>query len=460
MLQIHYIRGSYARFVLFWGIGLALVALVACSNDSGSGNGPDIPPGGSPSGGSSSSVGIVDNEYPFTSDGETLVPSPGLSTLNPENAISIKYKNGSAPEISNTFSEVSVNATGEDVVVIIPNASEKEEYSFILSGTASNGSLKFYGDVRKALYLNSVSITNSKGPAINIQGGKRVLVHLVNGTQNFLTDGPNYDIPTGEQAKGAFFSEGKLNFEGSGSLEVKGKYNHAIVADNDFEVSNGKIVVSEAVNDGIHANNMIEISGGVLIITSTGDAIQSEKEPVTNALAQVKISGGKIKAQTTGIKSHGIASEGPILIDSSAIIQINVSGNGSKGIRSRSWVEFGGNAKTSIKTTGTKHTDPADPDDESNSAGIKSAMELTINGGEQTIKTTGIGAKGINVVDGNAFIKAGKIDIDADDDGLRVHGKLEIKGGTGSIKSKKKKAINADSWDNNKGSITTQDGVS
>jgi len=373
--------------------------------------------------------------------------------------------------ITNTFSEVQITPTGENVVVRIPDASDKdEEYTFTISGTTSNGSLKFYGSVRKVLNLNGVNITNSTGPAINIQGGKRVIVNLISGTQNYLTDGPNYNTPNGEQAKGTLFSEGKLEFKDNGSLEVKAKNNHAIVADNDIEIKSGKITVSEAANDGIHANDKIEVKGGEITIKSVGDAIQSEKFDVGAVNEWVVFSGGKINAQTTGIKSHGIASEGPITIKDNADITISVSGNGSKGIRVRSWLEFLG-GKTSITATGTKHIESGADADSSNAAGIKLASDLLLNAGELTIKTTGAGAKGINVGEtstkdgktetvGNAFIKGGKIDIDADDDGLKVHNKLEIKGGTGSIKSKKKKAIDAKEWDKNKGSITTQDGVS
>jgi len=464
MLQIHYIRVSFIRPVLLFAMGLALVALLACSTegnepDNGSsssvGDNPSVSSssgGGNSNGGGSSSSGGNSNPTNSSSSENNSGPSSGSGPggINVENAIKIEFKNGSAPEIENGFSEVEITKNGENIVVRIPDGTETE-YNFVLSGTARNGSLKFYGDVRKGLYLNGVNITNSTGPAINIQKSKRVIVNLVTGTQNFLTDGPNYNTPDGEQAKGTFFSEGKLEFDGgSGSLEVKGKFNHAIVADNDFEVKSGTIIVKEAINDGIHANDTIKVKGGNLNITSTGDAIQSEREKVI-------ITGGEIVAQTSGAKSHGIASEGKTSIDG-ATVKITVSGNGSKGIRSRGLVEFKG-GKTTIEAKGTKHTDPADPEDESNAAGIKLAGNLYIDNGELTIKTTGTGAKGINT-DGNATISNGKIAIDADDDGIKVHGKLEIKGGTGSIKSKKKKAIDAKEWDGNKGSITTQDGVS
>jgi len=435
MLQIHYIRVSFARSVLFVA-GLALVTLIACSNGS-------EPSGGDESSSSFSSVSsvssssggvIIGDDWPFDSSGETLTPSKGLAELELENVIEIEYKNGSV-DITNTFSEVTIEKSGENVVVTIPNTSNTE-YNFVLSGTTTNGSLKFYGDVKKGLYLNGVNITNNNGPAINIQKSGRVSVHLINGTENFLADGTNYNTPTGEQAKGAFFSEGKLEFKGSGTLTVKGKYNHAIVVDNDFEMHNGRVIVSEAEGDGVHVNDKIEIRGGILEIYSAGDAIQSEKIPYQGTKEWVKIIGGKIKAKTTGIKSHGITSEGPVKIDSSAVVQISVLGNGSKGIKTVSWLDlFGG--KTSIKVSGTKHTEP---DDESTPAGIKLTEGLYIEGGELTIKSPGSGAKGISI-EKNATISAGKVDIEADDDGIKVKGDLTIKGGTVNVTSKNKKAV-------------------
>jgi len=504
MLQIHYVRISFVRSIVFSAIGLALVALVACTNgpddgnpsSSSGGNPPvissssggsvpsessssngDNPPdtssssdevvpssssdfsssseGGTPVVSSSSGGSVIGNEWPFDSSDEGLTASPGIDGLGLENVIKIEYKNGGA-EITKTANEVTVDKDGENVVVRIPNTTSTE-YNFVISGTTANGSLKFYGDVRKGLYLNGVSITNSKGPAINIQKSKRVIVHLVNGTQNFLADAPGYvcsNAPQNtEQSKGAFFSEGKLEFEGSGSLEVKGKCNHAIAVDDNFELKNGKITV-ESVNDGVHANDKIDVSGGVLNIKSEGDAIQSEK-----GVGKITITGGKIKALTTGIKSHGIASDSAaISIAGKAIVQISVSGNGSKGIRARNWVEFKGNQKTSIKTSGTKHTDPADPEDESNSAGIKLTKDLFVEGGELTIKSLGVGAKGINS-DGSATMKDSKVDIEADDNGIKVKGTLTVESGTVTVKSKKTKAING-TLNKKGGTVNTTDGGS
>jgi len=502
MLQIHYIRVSVARSGLFLArtaiflvLGLALAALVACSGgddpppdngkSSGGGNSsissssggnpsPSSPSGSSSSGGGTSSGGDgVSSSGGGNSNGGG-VSNPNLDDdlkLKLDSAIVIKYNNGTVEYKNNYSDKVAIDIRGEDVVVTLSDSTLR----FILTGTTSNGSLKIYGDFKKSLYLNNVSITNKKGPAINIQNhgktvkaSKRVNVHLVDGTTNFLSDAAGYkckDFAEGEeQAKGAFFSEGKLEFkEGKGSLEVKGKCNHAIVADNNIEIEEGKITVSEAEGDGIHANDKIQVRGGEITIRSKGDGIQSEKEAVAASEEWNVFSGGKIDIQTTGINSHGIVSEGPITIADSAStnITIKVSGNGSKGIKSKHWLEILG-GKISIETSGG--IDKTDPTDESSPSGIKLVESpdtfFKIENGELTIKTAKEGAKGINVA-GNVYIKGGKINIDAYDDGLKVHGTLQITGGTGSIKSKSQKAIDVDgTFNGDTGSITTKNGVS
>jgi hypothetical protein len=422
-----------------FAFALAFAAfVVSCSSgdddnggSSSSGNGGGGNSGSSGGGGSNSSNNPWDG-WPFDGDGENLqgdCPSYGTP-------IEIKYNNGDSPEVTNPYEgEVSVTNSGEHVTVNLGSV----ERNLLLSGTAQNGSLKVYGDERVGLYLNGVRITNSSGPAINIQRSRRVSVCLVSGKENYL-DGASA-LPQGdEQAKGAFFSEKKLDFTGSGSLEVKARQGqgngHAIVVDNDFEMDNGKIIISEAYGDGIHANDKINIKDGVIKIASQGDAIQSERPG-----SSVIISGGKILAKTTGIKSHGITSEGTISITDKAKVQISVLGNGSKGIKSLSWAEIKGGT-IAIQASGNRDQNDADT---STAAGIKignddSLVDFFIEGGNITVKSPGSKAKGINV-SGNIDMTNGNVNIEANDDGIKVRGALKISGGSISVRSDTKDEI-------------------
>jgi len=401
-------------FFIFW-------AFVSCSSTDPNDNG------------SSSSSNGGWTGWPFDDSEETLPPDNCPSY---DEAIEITYNNGA--EIPN---DPSVTKEGENATVNLSGITDTASRHILVSGTARNGSLKIYGSdsSRVVLHLNGVNIKNNSGPAINVQKGRRVTVCLVSGKENYL-DGTSATPQGTEQAKGAFFSEEKLYFKGNGSLEVKSRQGHAIVVDNDFEIDNGRITISEAAGDGIHVNNKIEIKGGVIKIASKGDAIQSENFG-SAIYPSVIISGGKILAKTTGIKSHGITSESPISIDSNAIIQISVSGNGSKGIKSTNEMVITGGT-IAIQARGGRDKNGADT---STAAGIKvggddNAADLFIDGGNITIKSPGSDAKGINVSK-NIDMRSGSINIEADDDGIKVRGTLNMRGGSITVVSRKSDAI-------------------
>ncbi|MCL2101407.1 MAG: carbohydrate-binding domain-containing protein, partial [Fibromonadales bacterium] len=208
------LRKSFAFVALF----LSMVLIAACSD-----------------GNKSSSVNKNEKEDDYENKTDPNL-NMDRDDLGQEHSIVIKFGNG-APAIDNPYeNDVTITSNGENVVVNVAETSANIEYNLIVSGTTTNGSLKIYGQHNMGIFLNSVDITNPRGPAINIQSGGKISVNLVGGTYNYLADGANYN-PTGEEdAKGTLFSEKRLLFKGIGSLEVESKYNHAIVVDNDFEM--------------------------------------------------------------------------------------------------------------------------------------------------------------------------------------------------------------------------------
>jgi len=417
--------------LLFWL--MLFVFFVSCSSDSSD-----------PDSGYSSDSNNGGNSSNSANEGS-------LDDLGLENAIVIKFSRNTI-DVINPHEEVTITQT-DGVVEVRVDSLTQTEYNLVVSGTATDGMLKIYGDFRMTIHLNGVTIINEiKGPAINIQNGKRMAINLVGQTYNYLTDGLAYTtLVAGEDAKGAFFSEGQLVFRGSGHLEVKGRYSHAIVTDDYFTIESGNITIPSAENDGIHANDNISIKGGVVNITSKGEAIQSEK-------ADVIISGGQITAKTTGIKSHGIESFNNISIsDTSGTAKLDITsfGNGSKGIKSTGWTEILGGT-VNIQISGSRYVDNNKiPPDTSNASGMKVDQDLFIEGGSLTIKSTGDKAKGISV-DGSIEMKAGSINIEADDDGIKVDRNLTVTGGSGTVKSIKKKAIDC-RGSCNSGNLTIKD---
>lgn len=176
--------------------------------------------------------------------------------------------------IENEIAGVDIAFSGNDVLV----NSTASNVQYELSGTSPNGSIKIYSDKKFQLTLNNLSLTSTLGAPINIQSKKRAFIHLKSNTQNFLKDASVYmNIGENEDLKAAFFSEGKLIFNGTGSLEVQANYKHAICSDDYIKFREGNYIISKAASDAIHANDFVIIDNGNFTIRADSDGIEASK---------------------------------------------------------------------------------------------------------------------------------------------------------------------------------------
>ncbi|MBO4871055.1 MAG: carbohydrate-binding domain-containing protein [Muribaculaceae bacterium] len=260
---------------------------------------------------------------------------------------------GETVTLDGATNRVSINANGTHVVV----NSSAGHVDYVLSGTTDNGSFKIYSDSKFKLTLNGVSITNPTGAAINDQCGKTVYLVLTDGTTNTLTDGAIYSTTSGEQMKGAFFSEGQVIVSGTGTLNVNATGGHGFVSDDYIRFRPGcKLNVTSSAGHGIKANDGVFIDGGVLNITITGDGYKGIKSDL-----DVDVKGGRTTVITSG---------------NSRIVE------------------------ESLETLA----------DTSSCAGIKCEGIMTVSGGTLNMKSTGEGGKGLNTV-GDLVITGGNINV-------------------------------------------------
>jgi hypothetical protein len=340
---------------------------------------------------------------------------------------------GTSASVNNAFTNdgVTVAVSGADVTVTSKNTTK--EIVYLLSGTATKGSFKIYSEYKFNITMKGLTLTNSSGPAINIQSGKKATINVLAGTTNSLTDGVTYATSTEDQ-KGTFFSEGQLSFLGSGTLNVTGNNKHGIVSDDYIYVSETNIVVKAAAKDGIHANDYFAMDNGTLNITSSGDGVEAEEGYITinggsvtissvddglsatyegtdaTITPYVQIKGGTVKISTTGDKGNAIKSESYTTIGTTEAVTLAVSGKGAKGIKtSGDFTLIAGTVK--ITVTGAAYYVTADADIAA-SAGINCDKNLAIKGGNLTITNTGAGGKGITV-DGTATISGATTNITA-----------------------------------------------
>ncbi|WP_308600257.1 carbohydrate-binding domain-containing protein [uncultured Dysgonomonas sp.] len=423
--------------------------LIACSNDNDPVNDDD------------DEEIVIDEDFATNTKDTTFV-----------DAVTIAYTDNIVT-ITNPYENEGVSITQSNGNVVVTSINTTTEINYVLSGTIKSGSFKIYSDYKFGLGLNGVSIISTDGPALNVQSGKKVTVMLVGGTSNRLVDSSTYTAYNDEDMKGAFFSEGQLNFQGNGNLLVIGRYKHAISSDDYIRIKGGNITISGAVSDGIHAKDYFRMDGGTLNIKASSDGIDcdegyikiydgnitiksdddaivaSYEDTDTSIDSSIAISGGTINITTTGQKAAGIKSDIGSIGVTGGTINISTSGLAAKAFNAGGNMTIGGGELT-LATTGSAYYD-TDDKDISSAAGIKCDGDLTIDKGVINITASGAGGKGISV-DGDLIINDGTINVSTTGDlfkygsddtaakAIKSDGNVTVNGGTIIIKTTKEEA--------------------
>ena len=275
---------------------------------------------------------------------------------------------------------------------------------FIVTGSTSNGSLKFYSERKFLVQLNGVDITNPNGAAINNQCGKSLYVMLNEGTVNTLRDGENYAMIDGEDQKGALFSEGQILVNGKGQLNIYSVGKHCMASDDYVFVRPGtKMYLNSTSGHGIKAKDYVYIKGGV--------------------------------------------------------INMEIAADGAKGINCDSLITIAGGRTTIINSGSTKfETDSLGEPVTTGVAGVKADYNLTMTGGILNIKCTGDDAKGVNVTEPLLFT-GGELNVvltgkknTVDPKGVKCDTDCTIRGGSFYSCAPNGRAIDVD------GTLTIADG--
>lgn len=347
--------------------------------------------------------------------GDTLAQYPisqiDSITFGPNsNTIYITYNDTEVTVINPlAFEGVQVMVDGSDVTVHA--TTEVQDINFSLTGTTANGMFKIYTIKRYNILMNGVNITNPDGPAINIQSEKKTSVILIDGTSNTFTDGVTYANPVNEEDQdGAFFSEAKLVFSGTGSMTINGygSDQHGLCSDDVIEVNGGIITVSGATKDGIHANDGFLITDGTVYVTSSGDGIDGDE-------GNIEITGGSITTTNNSDDVKGISCDSTLII-SGGIVNITVSGDQSKGMKSDQAMTLNGGYITIFNSGDAVLEASGSGYDPSYCTAIKSDVDININGSDITIVSTGKAGKGISS-DANIMMISGSVGITSSGNG-------------------------------------------
>lgn len=249
-------------------------------------------------------------------------------------------------------------------------------------------------DALVVLVLDSATITNSAGAAIEVQAADDVAIHLAEGSENSVSDAASYADDAAANA--AIYAEGDLTISGEGSLSVTGNGNDGITSTDDLVILSGGVEVT-AADDALRGKDALVVEGGALHLTATaGDALKSDRTD-DETQGYILMTGGTIDLTA-----------------------------GDDGLQ----------AYTDTVITGGTIT-AAVADD-----GVKAENIVSIAGGDITLNSSTEGVEAVNVA-----VFSGTLDITASDDGMNASGlntggqdketdtgeRLEISGGTITI---------------------------
>lgn len=332
---------------------------------------------------------------------------------------------------------VSIKKDGARVTV---TNSGKKVVKYVLSGSCSDGCFKLYSSKKQAIVLDGLSLTNTKGSAINNQSKKRTFI-VIEG-ENTISDGSvntsgDYLEETAdEDMKAAIFSEGQLALSGDGTLSVNAVGKAGITSDDYVHFMTGSnVTVTSSKGHGVRGKDAIYVSGGTVNVT-LGSAASGKKCFSTDSLmfmggGKVNLvnnaSAGTVDSELTG--AAGIKADGVFVIRGGEL-SITATGKGCKCISGDMNGYFEGGtviAKATGANYGSGGRYNSDSDNSVSSKAIKFDGNLEFLGSDVTVSSASheaIESKG------TVYISGGSINASASDDAINSSSTMTISNGT------------------------------
>ncbi len=313
--------------------------------------------------------------------------------------IYIIYNGTDDATIINPYATRGLTITAAGGTVTATGATGISNLEYNLLGTSTAGSLTISSTTAATFVMNNLHITNAAGTAIIVTGGQVNTFTSKAGTTNTLSDG------TGSSKNGALQTDGKIIFNGTGSLAVTGVKKHGISTTGAIEIQSSTITINSAASDGFHSEGFILSGGAANVIASIADGIDAGD-------GAISISNGTINIASTSVDVKGLKTGNGTISITGGAVALTVSGNASKAISSKGAISIS-NGTVNINLSGAAIlTASGSGFDPSYCSGIKSDAGVTVSGGNITIQTTAAaaGAKGFTS-DGNIVITNGILNV-------------------------------------------------
>ena len=146
------------------------------------------------------------------------------------------------------------------------------------------------------LYLNNVNIVSSDGPAMDVRSAAKVILTVMEDTENVFSDSAYYEDSA--QAKACIYAVCDLTINGSGSLYVYGYYKDGIRSKDCIKILDSQLYV-QTKGDCIRGNDGILIYGAALELEGEGcglrttDTGKDDRGIVASDEAWLKVTAGE-----------------------------------------------------------------------------------------------------------------------------------------------------------------------
>ena len=192
--------------------------------------------------------------------------------------------------VSNPHLEsIDVQRQGTEITV---QSHTHQPFVCLVKGTCSNGRLIMDADTTCTLIFSDLHLASKEGSAIYLKQKQKTEILLAEGTTSTLSDAFQYNLPdTTDSSNACIYAKGSITFSGTGSLNVKGNYRHAIASSKNVTVEGGHIKIADTRKDGIHCDKYKQKGGTVTINLShvATKGIKTKKG--------VELTGGRIEGE-------------------------------------------------------------------------------------------------------------------------------------------------------------------
>ena len=252
----------------------------------------------------------------------------------------------------------SANVSGDGVTVSGSTVTITKSGTYVISGQSDGVQIKVEADKSADVHLvlKGVTMTNTNA-AISATSAGHVYLTLAEGTTNSLSDSSSN---SDEKADAALFSKVDLTINGKGTLNVEGKKNNGIKANDTLHISGGTYNIT-AVGDAFNVNDELNITG-----TAGDDGIHASGDLVIDSGTYT------VKNSTEGLEGKSITINGGDITIYSTDDGVNAANKNAQ----QSEIFFTMNGGNLTVEVGQGDTDPID-----------SNGNIAVTGG--TIKMTG-----------------------------------------------------------------------